>query len=155
MGRTTSSYYGMYAYYNEINIFHNTIYMDGTGASRGIYVGGTGANMVIKNNIIVTLYSTSYPIYEGTAGCSQSDYNCLYAPNYAGYSGAAMGFTAWQNAGKDVHGMFVKPSFVMKDSNEFLKLSAYAGMYVPAISTVKTDRLGKPRAGSVTEMISE
>ena len=95
----------------------------------------------------MTTYSTSIPIYEGTAGCSSSDYNCLYAPQYAGYSGGNMTFATWKSAGKDVHSFFTKPSFVMKDSSEFLKLSSYAGLFVPVLPNATTDRLGKPRAG--------
>lgn len=147
MGRTTGSYYGMYVYYSNVNIFHNTIRIDGTGAARGIYSGGTGCLHVIKNNIIVTMGSASHPIYEATAGSSESDYNCLYAPSNAGYSGGAMNFNTWKAAGHDVHSVFMSPVFTMLDSNEYLKLSSYSGLFMPMISSVTSDRLGKPRAG--------
>ena len=47
-------------------------------------------NMIIKNNILVNTASGAHPIYMGTAGNAVTDYNCIYAPTYAGYSGSAM-----------------------------------------------------------------
>ena len=146
MGSTANQTYCLYVYGCDMNIFHNTIYMTGAGAGRAIYAGGTG-NMVIKNNILVVTNSAGYPIYMGTAGCAESDYNCIYAPTYAGYSNSAMQRAAWQAAGFDVHSFFVSPKFVMQDSTEYLKLANYSGLFVPVLSPVNADRLGKPRAG--------
>ena len=147
MTYTSSTYYGMYVGYSNISIVNNTVYVAGSGASRGIYVGGSGYNTVLKNNLVYTAASGSFPIYLGTADNAECDYNCLYSPSYAGYNGANMGFAAWQASGKDVHGMFVKPNFTMKDSAAFLQLTSASGLYIPVISGVNNDRLGRPRYG--------
>ena len=147
MGYSTGTYYGMYVYYSNVNIFHNTIRMTGSGASRCIYTGGSGYNMIIKNNILVNTASGAHPIYMGTAGNAVTDYNCIYAPTYAGYSGSAMTPATWKASGFDQHSAFVNPQFVMQDSNEYLKLASYSGLFMPVLPTVTTDRQGKPRAG--------
>ena len=147
MGYTTSTYYGMYVGYSNVNIFQNTIRMTGSGASRCIYTAGSGYNMVIKNNILVNTASGAHPIYMGTAGNAITDNNCIYAPTYAGYSGSAMTRATWQASGFDQHSAFVNPQFVMQDSNEYLKLASYSGLFMPVLPTVTTDRQGKPRAG--------
>lgn len=147
MGYTTSTYYGMYVGYSNVNIFQNTIRMTGSGASRCIYTAGSGYNMVIKNNILVNTASGAHPIYMGTAGNAVTDYNCIYAPTYAGYSGSAMTPATWKASGFDQHSAFVNPTFVMKDSNEYLKLATYNGLFMPVLPTVTTDRQGNPRAG--------
>ena len=147
MGYTTSTYYGMYVGYSNVNIFQNTIRMTGSGASRCIYTAGSGYNMVIKNNVLVNTASGAHPIYMGTAGNAVTDYNCIYAPTYAGYSGSAMTPATWKAGGFDQHSAFVNPQFVMQDSNEYLKLASYSGLFMPVLPTVTTDRQGKPRAG--------
>ena len=147
MGYSTGSYYGMYVGYSNTNIFQNTIRMTGSGASRCISTNGSGYSVFIKNNILVSTGSSAYPIYMGTAGNAVTDYNCIYAPTYAGYSGAAMTPAAWKSGGFDQHSVFANPTFVMKDSNEFLKLASYTGFFMPVLPAVTTDRQGKPRAG--------
>lgn len=147
LSTTSSTYYGLYVAYSNINVYNNTILVLGSGAARGIYTAGSGYKLNIMNNLIVTQASTSYPIYIGTVGGANCDYNCLYAPSYAGYSGSNLTFSAWQAAGLDVHGFRINPTFTYQDSSEFLKLASAAGMYVPVISGVNADRLGMPRYG--------
>jgi len=135
----------VYIYGSNINVFHNTIKMSGS-SSRAVYVGGTGS-MILNNNVLVTDGASSIPIYMGTVGCAQPDYNCIYAPTYAGYSGGNLTFANWQASGYDIHSVRVKPTFEQRDSNCFLKLSKYDGLFVPVLPSVKNDRMGTPRAG--------
>ncbi len=141
IGSSTSTYYGMYlGSYNQLNIYNNSIYMSGSGASRNIYTTNTSTSVYdIKNNIIVNA-STGYPIYvAGTSTIFTSDYNCLYGNSYVGYlSSAHSTLVAWQTATtQDANSISVNPPFI--DVNNSLEMSDYSAFFVPRLSEVPND----------------
>ena len=121
---TTSSYYGIYHYQSAglkpIHYLHNSIYINGTGSAYGMYFSmPSGAFCVVKNNLIHTAGTSSYPIYLSTAFNSiyyDIDYNNMYAPTYVGYASGARttisGAGSWQSiVTTDLHSVKVLPSF--------------------------------------------
>ena len=86
--KTTSSYYGVYAYMNLMDFVHNTIHMEGTGAGYGMYYYGYSPYSAnIKGNIfdVSNTQWAFYNNYTTNATGPMMDYN-----NYYCHGGANM-----------------------------------------------------------------
>jgi hypothetical protein len=140
---TTSSYYGIYAYYSKSEIINNSIYISGSGGARGIYIStSTGDNMVIKNNNIVLTNASAYPIYfSSTGNLNMYDIDCnnLYAPNNVGYYNTIItSIQAWQQIiTTDRNSVRVFPDFVDLSTN--LKFADNVNLWCKSISPVNDD----------------
>ena len=147
---STSTYSGIQTLnYTRVEIVHNSIYMTGTAAVRGIIISNNANNnMIIKNNNIVLAPNTAHPIYfSGTGNQSlyDIDHNNMYAPQYVGYYGANIAtIDAWQQLFQsDKNSTRILPTFI--DLTTGLKLADYAGLRCDTLSSVPTDILGIPR----------
>ncbi|MDD3691686.1 MAG: T9SS type A sorting domain-containing protein, partial [Bacteroidales bacterium] len=148
IGSSSTTYYAMYlGTYNVLNVYNNSIYMDGTGASRCIYIASsTSSSFDFKNNIIVNASSSGHVVYfAGTTTPCISDYNCLYSPGNIGYfSSSYTTLAAWQSAtGTDAHSISVNPSFV--DVSSSLELLDYRPFVVPMLTDITKDIQGNIR----------
>ena len=135
---TTGAYYGIAAYYSDVDIIHNSVYISGTGAARGIFVGNYANVNASRNNVSLTAQS-AYPIYH-SGGTYIGDYNNLHAPQYIGYrNGDITTMTAWQaaNANCDLHSVRTSPAFIDPDSN--LEIASHTGLRCPQDLLIKTD----------------
>jgi hypothetical protein len=58
----SSTTYGMYLYYANLDVIHNSIYANSTSSTYGLYTYGGSTSYIhnIKNNNIVCTYSSSY-----------------------------------------------------------------------------------------------
>ncbi len=151
IGRATTTAYGIYATNSNVDIYNNSILLQGSGGSRGIHVGGNIAYVAdCKNNNIANYSTTGYPIYVTTTGIYSGDYNNLYsASSYVGYySGNKTSLSDWVTASsQDQNSVRIQPVFV-GDSTQSLKLFDYMGLACPVLSAVATDIEGTVRAGS-------
>ncbi len=162
IGHTKNNCYGMYiAASNLINIYNNSIYIDGSASSSCLHiVNSTYSGIDIKNNILVNYSLTGYPIYfTGTTTPFSSDYNCLYGSNNIAYlSKAHISLTDWQTATrKDMNSININPSFVNPTYN--LKLINYNGFECYKATNVNIDIEGTVRTvltsmGSYTAPLS-
>jgi hypothetical protein len=143
---TTGAYSGIYADYSKSEILHNSIYITGSGAARGIYIyERTTNNMAIKSNNIVLTSSSAYPIYFSATGylyLYDIDYNNLYAPQYVGYYGGNITtMQAWQQTvSTDVHSVRILPEFI--DSSVSLELAIYNNILLCPVAGILTDIKG-------------
>ncbi len=140
---TTGAYAGLcLEKSNHVNLLHNSIYVGGTGAGRGISLPDVAVDMEIKNNNIVMKDSSSYPVYlNGTTNLSRwdIDYNNMYAPVYAGYAGKKDSTIAsWQQT-------------VTSDHNSVRILPVFADTAKLELS-VYNDTLQCPRQGILTDI---
>ena len=151
---TTSGYYGVCAGYFNGEILHNTILVKGT-AGYGIYRANTTGVSVfrVKNNIIRTIGTSSYPIYLSTkfdATIDDIDANDLKGANYVGYAGKAhTSLATWGDSVlTDSHSVSVEPHFLTESCFD---LTDSAGLLVNALAAVPNDIKGVNR-GTITTM---
>ena len=151
IGRATTTAYGIYAYYSNLDIYNNSILLQGSGGSRGIQIGGNITYVVdCKNNNFANYSATGYPIYVATAGTYRGDYNNLYsASTYVGYYGGnRTSLTAWITASsQDQNSVRIQPVFA-GDSTQSLKLFDYTGLTCSVLPSIMNDIEGTIRAGS-------
>jgi hypothetical protein len=154
---TTSTYSGIYANnYTKAKILHNSIYVSGSGAGRGIQIVNNANNyMVIRNNNIVMEATGAYPVYLNATANLQNydmDYNNMYAPTYVGYAGGNKAtIAAWQQTvTTDSYSINVRPGFI--DSTVNLKVVNYLPLLTPALPEVGRDMDGIYRLGAFTSM---
>jgi hypothetical protein len=140
----TGNYSGIFAERSKLDILHNSIYVTGTGAARGIHIQNSVWNdIVVKNNSIVMLSSTAYPIYSSLPNNPHLhvfDYNNYYAPVNVGYWGGDIAtIAAWQAAtiSNDPNSVSLLPYFI-NPSND-LKYVNEGGLNCPRISNVMND----------------
>jgi hypothetical protein len=151
----TNAYYGIYANYTKSEVVHNSIYISGTGAAKGIHiVNSTNNSMSIKNNNIVLTSPTAYPVYfsaKGNLNLYDMDYNNLYAPLFIGYYGANIDSLAeWQNnIPQDLHSVRAIADFINPANS--LELSTFNDTLVcPIITAVRGDIKGNIRPNITT-----
>ena len=152
IGYATGTYYGMYIYYGALDVYNNSILLNGTTTeTRTINVGGNNSYVTdCRNNNILNLSTGGFPIYVSTTGTYSGDYNNLYsASSYVGYYGGnKISLTDWTTAsGQDVNSVRLLPVF-LGDSTKSLKLFDYTGLSCPAVTNVSTDIEGTVRAGN-------
>jgi len=158
---STSTAYGIYAYYYlSADIYNNSIYIGGTGAThQGInaYYYGT---INVKNNNIVMTSSSGYPIYTSSGTSFTSDYNNLYAPTNIGYyngtaTTVANGMATWYSrVPGEGHSVRVSPTFVDASANLKSKLELVNSTNIDSLrcpSLLSTDINGNQR-GPITIM---
>ncbi|OQA93755.1 MAG: hypothetical protein BWY27_00016 [Bacteroidetes bacterium ADurb.Bin234] len=157
----TSTTYGLYTYYANINMYNNTVYLGGTSTCYGYYMNTTSStySMNIKNNIFVTATTgTGYPIYTGTAGYATTAYGTVLDYNNYYSTGAYVGYIAGTKStindlrastGQDQHSVNVVMNF--SDINTDLQLLSYTGIACLKIAGVDVDILNNTR-DSVTFM---
>ena len=149
-----SSYYGMYLGYFNGEILHNTILVKGTTGGYGIYRTGTsGVNVFrVKNNIIRTTGTSSYPIYFSTAfdaTIDDIDANDLKGVSYVGYASATKSTIAdWQaTVVTDHNSVSVEPQFLTESCFD---LTDSTGLSVAALAAVPDDINGTNRGTTTT-----
>jgi hypothetical protein len=148
----SGTYSGIYANSSRAEIIHNSIYISGTGAARGIQIQNSANNdIVIKNNNIVLTSSLAYPVYFSAIGNLQlydMDYNNLYAPSYLGYYGGDITTMAtWQQTIlTDQHSVHLYPNFI--DSSASLELLDYSGLVCPSVQGAGNDINGVVRSST-------
>ena len=144
---TTGAYYGIYIGYANADIYHNSVYITGTGAARGINIAAA-ADLDIKNNNFVMLSATAHPLYFASAPVRLSmDYNNYYNPiGMVGYSGTNINtMSAWQQQfPSDLHSVQELPRF--KDPTANLDMENPIDLLCPATTYVTNDIARTPRA---------
>ncbi|MBO4581934.1 MAG: hypothetical protein J5701_06595, partial [Bacteroidales bacterium] len=150
----TSSYYGIYAGYFNGEILHNTIQIRGTTYGYGIYrTGITDVNVFrVKNNIIYTHGTSSYPIYLSTAftaGIDDIDANDLKGGSYVGYASQAHSTIAsWRGSvPTDYHSVSVVPQFL---TDQCFDLTDSTSLTVASLSSIPDDINGANRGTTTT-----
>jgi parallel beta-helix repeat protein len=121
----TGTLYGVYHYYSTYqDYYHNSIQVEGTGAStRALYMYGSTTttidNVNMKNNIFENIGSVGQAIYTSAANTFSnwdSDYNNIYAPNtdFAYYNSTTYtDLAAWQTAtSQDANSVSLDPGFI-------------------------------------------
>ncbi len=142
----TGSTYGMYVYYSHVNLYNNSIRINGSASGRALYVS-TSSTLEVKNNIFDGGQGNA--IY--TTVPFSSDYNNLYT---TGSDLAYMGTTisdlaTWQSViHGDTNSVSIAPQY--KDTIS-LTLNNDADYVCPAVSAVSADIDGNIRY-SVTGM---
>ncbi len=125
------------------DILHNSIYMDGTDASKGIQTNqNVGADISIQNNNIITRGENSYPVYlSNTTNLPywSINYNNMLAPTYIGYAdGNKSTFQEWrQTVSSDLNSVSTEPIF--KNIQTSMELISSRGILCPVLSTIPTD----------------
>ncbi len=154
---TTGNYSGIYTSYSNAQILHNSIYMGGIGAARGMEVFNNAVDLKIRNNIIVMESSTAHPVYfAGINNLRSLDINTnnYYAPQYIGYIGGipTVNISSWstwrQSLPTDIESISVFPDFV--DNTVNLKLFDYKDVLCDIVSPVNNDIEMNPRSGYTT-----
>jgi hypothetical protein len=150
---SSTGYGGIIAYQSRADILHNSVYVTGSGNSRGIFsdLSTNTANeiMTIKNNNVVMTSPLAYPLHLlGGIATYNADYNNLYAPNLVGYAGDGISsLEAWQELTQfDLHSVRTLPDFI--DVTQNLKLSS--SLYCDLLPDVATDIEGSTRMPSTT-----
>ena len=150
----SATYSGIYMSSSKANIFHNSIYVAGSGAANGIYIQDSDNNLLtIKKNNIVMASTTAYPIYLSAItnlNVCDMDYNNMYASQYVGYvNGDISSIAAWQGVVRtDSNSISIRPNFI--DSTNNLKLLDYAGFECKKSNFVARDIDGLYRSGDTT-----
>ena len=144
---TTSSYYGLYCYYCQANVCHNTVLMSGTGSG---YVAYNYTIADYPTNYYGNLFlgsKSQYPLYiSNSAGIGSMDYNNYYGEgNYIGYyNGAINSLATWQSStGEDAHSVSQPVDFLNLSNN--MKLKSYSPFLMPSLQEVTTDFEGQKR----------
>jgi hypothetical protein len=160
---TSGISYGIYVVtgYTKTDILHNSVYISGNKAGRGIYITNTTTNNIaIKNNNIVltSTTTTAYPVYfsdTGNVNLYDIDYNNYYvAQDNIGYYNVAQTLEMWKNIfPTDKHSGKINPSFIDPTITGSLELSSYpTTLSCPAIAGVQgveNDIRGIPRLSSI------
>jgi hypothetical protein len=153
----TSSNSAIYTAYSHVKILHNSIYVSGSGAARGIFVSGFSKDELyeIKNNNISMTSLNAYPLYVNALSYIDKydiDGNNMYAPQYVGYAGGNKATIAmWQQTvTTDKHSVSVQPSFV--DSKQHLKLNDYTPFKCDIHQLIERDKEDSIRTGAFTAM---
>ena len=102
----------MNLYYCALDIYHNSILMQGNGSITNIYRRSSYVTDC-KNNNFVNLSSDGYLLYVDNAGIYTGDYN-LYSFNSIGYyNGLQSSLNDWQTvSGQDIHSVTVSPIYL-------------------------------------------
>ncbi len=134
---------GIYVSNSNARILHNSIYVGGIGASKGISISQDRIHLEIKNNLISMESSTAYPMYffqTTNAGNWDINSNNYYAPIYIGGT-LSTNITDWntwrQLIATDVKSTNISPDFINNTTD--LKLSDYTKLMCEAISPVHND----------------
>lgn len=124
--------YGLYGYYPNGYVYHNTISLDHAGATGGttygLYMyGSSGYITIVKNNNVSITRGgtgTKYCYYSGgTTGNITLDKNNYYINSPAGtnnigyYTGAALTLANLQAQGVEPNGMSINPAFAALPTN--------------------------------------
>ena len=112
---TTSSTYGIYLYYPEnINTYHNSVNITGSGSSsRALYYYGYYSGINFLNNIFSN-QAGGYSTYFGYNLPSNSNYNDLYSTgsNLGYYNSNSNDLSSWQTStGRDTNSLSTNPYF--------------------------------------------
>ncbi|MDR0604352.1 MAG: T9SS type A sorting domain-containing protein [Bacteroidales bacterium] len=143
---------GIYTSSCHSKLLHNSIYVSGIAAARGIYLANSANDIItVKNNNIMMTATNAYPIYiNGTSNLSKYDidYNNMYAPVYVGYAGNNMHSIAeWQQTvTTDLHSTSILPN-IADPTNSLEPLHSF-GLLCDAL--VSEDIRGKTRAAKAT-----
>ncbi len=139
----------------RVNVINNSIYVDGTGKEKGIFLSNSNQNSVnIRNNNIVTKNRESYAIYlAGIDNLSHwiFDYNNMVSPVFIGYTGGEShsNIASWKSVvTSDNNSVSIAPGYINVEEN--LKITNYNDLICPSIPPVNTDLEGKSRATATT-----
>ena len=152
----SSTSYGFYQYYGNVDFINNSIYIAGTSTCYGIYastMSSTYSRRFLNNNIYTnTTSSSNYPIYYSSTDYALpsygniADYNNYYGTGaYVGYVGGAKTTIAdlRQATTQDAHSISIQQQFV--DPTQNLELLEYSGMICNMHTSVLSDINGKSR----------
>jgi hypothetical protein len=143
---------------SKADVLHNSVYVSGTGAARGIYVNDNAGNfMTIKNNNVVMESDDAFPISLSAITYLYSnyeiDYNNMYAPTYVGFAaGNKETIKDWQEiVNIDKNSVSVQPHFFNPSLS--LEMSDFSGLTCPYDSLVPTDIKGLDRKNRINTTI--
>ncbi len=125
------------------SILHNSIYVDGTFANRGINITNNDHKLAVKNNIIITKGTASYPIYIATTSYLNNwdiNYNNYHAPTNIGYVGGAArtSLPTWKSAViKDSNSVSLQPGFINTDID--LNINSSRDLKCPLLTDANMD----------------
>ena len=134
-------------------IYHNSIFITGTGAARGIGVNDMANVITAKNNNIVMMTSANdYPVYlENSVAANWAnytfDYNNYYSQRgtYVGYAGAnRVDLTAWSGIVTSDQNSVVQKPYFANTVNSLLPAST-EGLSCPQLLGVADDINGLTR----------
>jgi parallel beta-helix repeat protein len=160
---TTAIPYAMKIGWSNVEIIHNSVYVTGTSATRGLGLedGGT-STFIIKNNNIVLTAQNAYPIHIANNFIVKSDnidYNNYYAPQYIGYVGGTYAtLESWkERVPSDQHSVKVLPNFTTPETT--LALADYAHLLCPLYEDITEDidnrsRIVVTTMGAYTQNVS-
>jgi hypothetical protein len=142
--------------FSHAKILHNSIYIKGTSASRGIEISDIPSSylylltVMVKNNNIVMESPDAFPIYLNSLTNLQNfdmDYNNMYAPTYVGYAGGNKAtMAAWQQTiTTDHNSVRVLPNIANPDIS--LEPLQEFGLLCDTIPIVNQDIRGITRTG--------
>jgi hypothetical protein len=150
---TTGNYSGISIRSSRARILHNSVYVSGTGAARGIQINDNSNNwLMVKNNNIIMKSAEAFPVYLNLIDNLSNydmDYNNMYAPTYAGYAGANKTTIAeWQRTiTTDHHSGRILPNI---NPAIGLEPSADFGLVCNALPMINQDIQGVTRTAITT-----
>lgn len=148
--QSTSSGYGLYAYYSDnVKYYHNSINMSTGTSGYALYQGNTASNTIgqtFKNNIFVNTAGGYAAYYTYPTTVAASDYNDYYATgtNLTYWNGANSSLSAHQTASSmDANSVSIDPNW-FSATDLHTKSLAFNNLGTP-ITGITTDIDGETR----------
>ncbi|MDR1180409.1 MAG: right-handed parallel beta-helix repeat-containing protein [Bacteroidales bacterium] len=154
---TTGDYQGLLVRTSRAKILHNSIYVAGSGASKGIRIWDNANNvLIIKNNNVIMQSTGGFPVYLNNIANLQNydiDYNNMYAPTYVGFAGVnRVTMAEWQEIiTTDKHSVCTPPDNIANLSSR-LEPSSPLGLLCAPSPFVNQDIENKARTGAMAIM---
>ena len=154
---------------NQTNpkIYFNSVYLSGSGSgansngSAALYMESANSGAEVKNNILVNTRDespyTASALFSGS-NITNSDYNDLYSESNANnclvnISGVKYKtLAAWQNTGKDLHGISEMPNFIKEDLHINQVIPTYIESGGTPITEINSDFDGDSRNALTTDI---
>ncbi|MGM0647597.1 MAG: T9SS type A sorting domain-containing protein, partial [Bacteroidota bacterium] len=148
-GTGSSTWYGMYIYYNDYsNIYHNTVNLTaGSSTARALYTS-SGSDVNIENNIFTNAGGGYAAYISTTSAINTMDHNVYNTTgsNIAYWSGAKATLADLQSANSmDANSIEADPVFTNVSSNDLTPISSAVDNIGTPIPSITTDIFGSPR----------
>ena len=140
----------------KIMVINNTVYAKSRATGgRALYISNGSNYVAVKNNILISTGTTSYPMYlSSTSNNWDIDANNYYGSQYIAYANATNPHTSlatYRNVvTSDTRSVSVLPAF--KDITENFELWDSIGISAPVVPPVTTDIYGRSRGAVTTNM---